>query len=104
MTFKISSKELSKKSTIVVEVSEDSLMMVRKRGRQALPADYWDFIPKDQQQEEDGLMKPRRRVLSHAKVAFSFPIHCFTVLLLLSISRCWHWYLPTLNIYGASFV
>ncbi|KAL1141298.1 hypothetical protein V6Z11_A11G019600 [Gossypium hirsutum] len=70
MTFKISSKELSKKSTIVVEVSEDSLMMVRKRGRQALPADYWDFIPKDQQQEEDGLMKPRRRVLSHAKVHY----------------------------------
>ncbi|TYJ07689.1 hypothetical protein E1A91_A11G022700v1 [Gossypium mustelinum] len=70
MTFKISSKELPKKSTIVVEVSEDSLMMVRKRGRQALPADYWDFIPKDQQQEEDGLMKPRRRVLSHAKVHY----------------------------------
>ncbi|XP_052478949.1 DNA-directed RNA polymerase IV subunit 1 [Gossypium raimondii] len=70
MTFKISSKELSKKSTIVVEVSEDSLMMVRKRGRQALPADYWDFIPKDQQEEEDGLMKPRRRVLSHAQVHY----------------------------------
>ncbi|MFQ6632810.1 hypothetical protein Gotur_012371 [Gossypium turneri] len=70
MTFKISSKELFNKSTIVVEVSEDSLMMVRKRGRQALPADYWDFIPKDQQQEEDGLMKPRRRVLSHAQVQY----------------------------------
>ncbi|XP_022736885.1 DNA-directed RNA polymerase IV subunit 1 isoform X3 [Durio zibethinus] len=67
MRFKISSKDLFRKSAILVEVSENSLMKVRKRGRQALPADYWDFIPKDQQQEE-GFMKPGRRVLSHAQV------------------------------------
>ncbi|XVF10684.1 hypothetical protein REPUB_Repub07fG0203700 [Reevesia pubescens] len=67
MKFKISSKDLFRKSAIMVEVSENSLMKVRKRGRQALPADYWDFIPKDQQQEE-GFMKPGRRVLSHVQV------------------------------------
>ncbi|KAB2018222.1 hypothetical protein ES319_D08G214600v1 [Gossypium barbadense] len=67
MRFKITSKELFRKSAIMVEVSENSLMKVRKRGRQALPADYWDFIPKDQQQEE-GFVKPGRRVLSHAQV------------------------------------
>ncbi|XWS61838.1 hypothetical protein CRYUN_Cryun07bG0159800 [Craigia yunnanensis] len=69
MKFKISSKDLFRKSAIMVEVSENSLMKVRKRGRQELPADYWDFIPKDQQQEE-GLMRPGRRVLSHAQVRY----------------------------------
>ncbi|XVF51564.1 hypothetical protein PTKIN_Ptkin04bG0194800 [Pterospermum kingtungense] len=67
MRFKISTKELFRKSAIMVEVSESSLMKVRKRGRHALPADYWDFIPNDQQQEE-GLMRPGRRVLSHTQV------------------------------------
>ena len=80
MKFKISSKDLFRKSAIMVEVSENSLMKVRKRGRQALPADYWDFIPKDQQQEE-GLMRPGRRVLSHAQVACSFLIHSFKLYL-----------------------
>ncbi|XWS48985.1 hypothetical protein CRYUN_Cryun13aG0124700 [Craigia yunnanensis] len=69
MKFKICSKDLFRKSAIMVEVSENSLMKVRKRGRQALPADYWDFIPKDQQQEE-GLMRQGRRVLSHAQVRY----------------------------------
>ncbi|KAK8584261.1 hypothetical protein V6N12_068507 [Hibiscus sabdariffa] len=67
MRFKITSKELFRKSAIMVEVSENSLMKVRKRGRQALPADYWDFIPKDQQQD-DGFLRPLRRVLSHSQV------------------------------------
>ncbi|KAE8710817.1 Phosphoenolpyruvate carboxylase-related kinase 1 isoform 1 [Hibiscus syriacus] len=66
MRFKITSKELFRKSAIMVEVSENSLMKVRKRGRQALPADYWDFIPKDQQQEE-GFLRPLRRALSHSQ-------------------------------------
>lgn len=67
MRFRISSKELFRKSAIVVEVSETSLEKVRKRGKQALPADYWDFIPKDEQHEE-GIIKPGRRVLSHVQV------------------------------------
>ncbi|GMJ15023.1 SILENCING MOVEMENT DEFICIENT 2, NUCLEAR RNA POLYMERASE D 1A, nuclear RNA polymerase D1A [Hibiscus trionum] len=66
MRFKISSKELFKKSAIVVEVSEKSLMKVQKKGKQALPEGYWDFIPKDQQQED--LTRPGRRVLSHSQV------------------------------------
>ncbi|XVE64910.1 hypothetical protein DITRI_Ditri07aG0140000 [Diplodiscus trichospermus] len=69
MAFKISSKDLFRKSAVVVEVSESSLMKVRKRGRQALSADYWDFIPKDQQREE-GFMRPGRRVLSQTQVCY----------------------------------
>ncbi|XP_021290958.1 DNA-directed RNA polymerase IV subunit 1 isoform X1 [Herrania umbratica] len=69
MNFKISSKDLFRKSAIIVEVSEKSSMKVRKRGKQALPSDYWDFIPKDEQQEES-LIRPNRRVLSHSQVRY----------------------------------
>ncbi|XVE57815.1 hypothetical protein DITRI_Ditri04bG0120200 [Diplodiscus trichospermus] len=67
MIFRVSSKDLFKKSAIVVDVRENSSVKVRKRGKQALPADYWDFIPKDQQQEEVSV-RQGRRVLSHAQV------------------------------------
>lgn len=85
MNFKISSKDLFRKSAIIVEVSEKSSMKVRKRGKQALPSDYWDFIPKDEQQEES-LIRPNRRVLSHSQVACSVLIHLF-VLYLFIVSK-----------------
>ncbi|OMP09641.1 RNA polymerase, alpha subunit [Corchorus olitorius] len=68
MKFKISSNELFRKSAIIVEVNESALMKGHKRGKLALPADYWDFIPKDQEQEEGVITRPNRRVLSHRQV------------------------------------
>ena len=65
MKFKVSSKELFRRSAIIAEVNE-KLLKQKKRLR-SLPADFWDFIPKDEQQEESCL-KPNRRVLSHAQV------------------------------------
>ncbi|XP_024175179.1 DNA-directed RNA polymerase IV subunit 1 isoform X1 [Rosa chinensis] len=57
MKFKVSSRELFRRSTIIVEAV----------GK--LPPDYWDFIPKDPQHDETHT-KPNRRVLSHAQVHF----------------------------------
>nr|XP_023891824.1 DNA-directed RNA polymerase IV subunit 1 isoform X2 [Quercus suber] len=65
--FKVSSKELFRRSAIIAEVNE-KLLKQKKRLR-SLPADFWDFIPKDEQQEESCL-KPNRRVLSHAQVRY----------------------------------
>ena len=67
MKFKVSSKELFRRSAIIAEVNE-KLLKQKKRLR-SLPADFWDFIPKDEQQEESCL-KPNRRVLSHAQVTW----------------------------------
>lgn len=61
MKFKVSSND-----TITVEVNE-KLLEKFKRG--VLPDDYWDCIPKDAQLEEN-CMKPNKRVLSHAQVAW----------------------------------
>lgn len=66
MKFKVSSKDHFRRSTITVEVNE-KLLEKFKRG--VLPDDYWDFIPKDAQQEEN-CTKPNKRVLSHAQVAW----------------------------------
>lgn len=57
MKFKVSSRELFRRSTIIVEAIGE------------LPADYWDFIPKDPQHDE-ACKKPNKRVLSHAQVHF----------------------------------
>ncbi|KAM2301476.1 hypothetical protein ACFX1S_032376 [Malus domestica] len=55
MKFRVSTRELFKRSCIIVEASG------------ILPSDYWDFIPKDAQQDES-CVKPNKRILSHAQV------------------------------------
>ncbi|KAL6182113.1 hypothetical protein ACLB2K_043536 [Fragaria x ananassa] len=57
MRFKVSSRELFRRSTIIVEAAGE------------LPPDYWDFIPKDPQHDETNT-NPHRKVLSHAQVHF----------------------------------
>ncbi len=65
--FKVSSKELFRNSAIIAEVNEKLPKKFQKKSFRGLPADFWDFVPKDEQQEESCL-KPNRRVLSHAQV------------------------------------
>ncbi|GKV23049.1 hypothetical protein SLEP1_g32834 [Rubroshorea leprosula] len=69
MKFKVSSNDLFEKSAIIVEVSENHFSKYQKRGRKALAADYWDFVPKDEQLDEN-CIKPTRRILSHAQVHY----------------------------------
>ncbi|XP_015901884.3 DNA-directed RNA polymerase IV subunit 1 isoform X2 [Ziziphus jujuba] len=63
MKFKVSSKDLFSRSTITVEVNDKLLEKFKSTD------DFWDFIPKDAQQEES-CMKPNKRVLSHAQVHY----------------------------------
>ncbi|KAI4315358.1 hypothetical protein L6164_028177 [Bauhinia variegata] len=65
MKFKVSSTDLLRRTAIIVEISDN---LLKKRNR-LVPADYWNFIPKDAQQEES-CMRPNRRVLSHAQVHY----------------------------------
>ncbi|KAG2375709.1 DNA-directed RNA polymerase IV subunit 1 DNA-directed RNA polymerase D subunit 1 [Vigna angularis] len=58
MKFKFSSNDLYKRTAIIVEVNDK---VSKKTLGRSLPADYWDFIPYDAQQEENYL---NRRVLS----------------------------------------
>ncbi|KAH7514026.1 hypothetical protein FEM48_Zijuj11G0044900 [Ziziphus jujuba var. spinosa] len=62
MKFKVSSKDLFSRSTITVEVNDKLLEKFKSTD------DFWDFIPKDAQQEES-CMKPNKRVLSHAQLS-----------------------------------
>ncbi|KAF7828324.1 DNA-directed RNA polymerase IV subunit 1 isoform X1 [Senna tora] len=66
MKFKVSSTDLFRRTSIIVEINERNLRRKRNLGT-LLPADYWDFIPGDAQQEESCL-KSNRRVLSPAQV------------------------------------
>ncbi|KAH9777668.1 DNA-directed RNA polymerase IV subunit 1 [Citrus sinensis] len=56
MRFKLSSKDLSGKTAIIVEIDEKPSKKNKK-----LPDDYWGFIPFDAQQEENSV-KPNRKV------------------------------------------
>ncbi|CAI9093919.1 OLC1v1029529C3 [Oldenlandia corymbosa var. corymbosa] len=58
MKFKVSSKDIFGKTAITAEVNE--------RSSSNIAADYWDFIPSDDQQDESS--SSTRRVLSHAQV------------------------------------
>ena len=69
MKFKVSSKELFRKSAIIVEVNEKLPKKFQKKSFRGLTADFWDFIPEDEQEEESHL-KPNIRVLSHAQVTW----------------------------------
>ncbi|GAV79426.1 RNA_pol_Rpb1_2 domain-containing protein/RNA_pol_Rpb1_3 domain-containing protein/RNA_pol_Rpb1_1 domain-containing protein/RNA_pol_Rpb1_4 domain-containing protein/DUF3223 domain-containing protein, partial [Cephalotus follicularis] len=64
MKFKVSSNDVFKKTAIVVEIIEKRK---NKKGILLPPSDFWDFIPKDPQHEEN-VTKPNRRILSHAQV------------------------------------
>ncbi|XP_010533721.1 PREDICTED: DNA-directed RNA polymerase IV subunit 1 isoform X2 [Tarenaya hassleriana] len=65
--FRVSSKEVFRKSAVIVEVSEKSMERLRVGGKTSLPPDFWDFLPKDTNIDESCL-KPTRRVLTHAQV------------------------------------
>ncbi|XP_057977974.1 DNA-directed RNA polymerase IV subunit 1 isoform X2 [Malania oleifera] len=70
MKFRVSSKDLFRRTAITAEVSEKLPKKFRNKNlRGVLPADYWDFIPKDPQQQESSL-KSNKRVLSHAQVHY----------------------------------
>ncbi|KAJ8769723.1 hypothetical protein K2173_005929 [Erythroxylum novogranatense] len=66
--FKISSNDIFRKTAIVAEIGENLLKQSsRKAPKRKLAADFWDIIPKDEQQDENDI-KPNKRVLSHAQV------------------------------------
>uniref|UniRef100_A0A2N9J720 DNA-directed RNA polymerase subunit n=1 Tax=Fagus sylvatica TaxID=28930 RepID=A0A2N9J720_FAGSY len=67
--FKVSSRELFRKSAIIVEVNDRLPKKHKKKFFTGLPADFWDFIPKDEHQEESNLNQ-KIRVLSHAQVHY----------------------------------
>lgn len=67
--FKVSSTEVFRNCAIIVEINEKLKTKVQNKSFRGLSADFWDFIPKDEQQEENCL-KPNRRVLSHAQVTW----------------------------------
>ncbi|KAG2262320.1 hypothetical protein Bca52824_069399 [Brassica carinata] len=67
MKFRVTTKEVFRRSGIVCEVSEDNLFKLSKRGLSSLPPDYWEFLPKDTNIDESCL-KPSRRILTHAQV------------------------------------
>ena len=76
MKFKVSSKEIFRKTAIIAEIRETLSKTPQKRFKKILAADYWDIFPKDdQEEEEETIAKPNRRVLSHSQV----PHHCFIV-------------------------
>jgi len=63
MKFKFSSNDLYRRTAIIVEVNDKAS---KKSLGRSLPADYWDFLPYDAQQEENYV---NRRVLSPGQVA-----------------------------------
>jgi len=67
MKFRVTTKEVFRRSGIVVEVNEESLMKLKKRGVLTLPPDYWSFLPQDSNIDESCL-KPTRRIITHAQV------------------------------------
>lgn len=68
MKFKVSSKDHFRRTAIIVEIDDSFRRNVQKKlNRKTWPTDYWDFIPKDLEQEES-CQKQDKRVLSHAQV------------------------------------
>ncbi|KAL5751094.1 hypothetical protein ACOSP7_025697 [Xanthoceras sorbifolium] len=65
MKFKVSTKDLSRKTAIIVEIDEKSPKKFQKR----LADDYWDLFIRDAQQEESCL-KEKRMVLSPVQVHY----------------------------------
>ncbi|XP_023643709.1 DNA-directed RNA polymerase IV subunit 1 [Capsella rubella] len=65
--FRVTTKEVFRRSGIVVEVNEESLIKLKKQGTKTLPLDYWSFVPKDSNIDESCL-KETKRILTHAQV------------------------------------
>ncbi|CAM9002666.1 unnamed protein product [Rhodiola kirilowii] len=66
MKFKVSSHDIFKRTTIMVEASQKKPKKYEKIILK-LPEDYWSFIP-DDGDEQDINTKPNRKVLTHAQV------------------------------------
>ncbi|KAK7251246.1 hypothetical protein RIF29_34276 [Crotalaria pallida] len=66
--FKVSSSsnDVFRKNSIIVEIN-DKVQKKKGTSGRVLPSDYWDFIPRDAQQDESH-MKLNRRVLSPLQV------------------------------------
>ncbi|XP_038905038.1 DNA-directed RNA polymerase IV subunit 1 isoform X1 [Benincasa hispida] len=70
MRFKLSTTDMFRKSMIMVEVKENMSKKYQKKvAKGGLPSDYWNFIPKDEQQEES-YCRPNRKILTHAQVHY----------------------------------
>ncbi|KAF2313211.1 hypothetical protein GH714_009788 [Hevea brasiliensis] len=68
MRFSVSSEEIFRKNVIIAKIVERPPQKSQKKGlKKRLAADYWDIIPKDEQEEEN-IVRPNQRVLSHAQV------------------------------------
>ncbi|KAI3414692.1 DNA-directed RNA polymerase [Psidium guajava] len=68
MKFKVSSKDHFRRTAIIVEIDDSFRRNVQKKlNRKTWPTDYWDFIPKDLEQDES-CQRQDKRVLSHAQV------------------------------------
>ena len=75
MKFKVSTEDMFVKTAIIVEVKENLSKKSRNKGYGGgMASDYWDIIPKDPH-EEESFVKPTRRILSHAQVAFLMIYH-----------------------------
>lgn len=73
MKFRVSSNDFFRRTAIIVEVNDIGIASKKKKTlARGLPANYWDFISGDAQQDENHV---NRRVLSPVQVAlphFSF--------------------------------
>ncbi|XP_047338199.1 DNA-directed RNA polymerase IV subunit 1 isoform X2 [Impatiens glandulifera] len=67
LKFKVSSTDLFGKTAIIAEVQETKTRLSRTNPSEGLATDFWDFVPKDSQQDQASL-KPNIRVLSHFQV------------------------------------
>ncbi|WCJ19100.1 DNA-directed RNA polymerase IV subunit 1 [Euphorbia peplus] len=67
MKFSVSSEDVCRKTVIIAKVTEPKTPSQKKGSKKVLAADYWDIIPKDEQEDETAT-KPNLRVLSHAQV------------------------------------
>lgn len=87
MKFRVSSNDFFRRTAIIVEVNDVALKKKRNLGR-GLPADYWDFILGDAQQEEN---HANRMVLSPVQVALPTFTYMHVVVL-------YHYPLDTMNL------
>ncbi|CAI0374226.1 unnamed protein product [Linum tenue] len=65
MKFKIYSGEILRKTTITVEIGQRP--PTKKGVRKPLAPDFWDIIPKDEEQDENAI-KPTKRILTHGQI------------------------------------
>ncbi|KAM3321885.1 hypothetical protein P3S67_003036 [Capsicum chacoense] len=66
--FKVSPKDMFKRTTIIAEVNENVLKKQWETTGVSLASDYWDFIPHDAQQDASLSSANYKGVLSHAQM------------------------------------